>query len=176
MLRTSIGFLGLITHNQPVRQKHISQAALSMVTQHLSNRMHVFALFLSIQINIAPNHNRLPLILHGETPKNNTAQTVVCITTLSQSGRRPKLPPSEETQLLWAVCDVCDHQPQVLWRFSGSVKHLFSRPPLFWTETSDIVSGICWNHSFSSGVNTHIITRTTLDFAFCTCSSCSSSS
>lgn len=69
MLRTSIDFLGLITHNQPVRQKHISQAALSMVTQHLSNHMHVFALFLSFQINIAPNHNRLPLILHGETPK-----------------------------------------------------------------------------------------------------------
>lgn len=38
MLRTSTDFLGLITHNQPVRQKHISQAALSMVTQHLSNR------------------------------------------------------------------------------------------------------------------------------------------
>lgn len=41
MLRTSTGFLGLITHNQPVRQKHISQAALSMLTQHLSNHMHV---------------------------------------------------------------------------------------------------------------------------------------
>ena len=69
---------------------------------------------------------------------------------------------------------MCLSQPRVLYQRSGSLRVLRSilavlSTALFWTESSDVVPGICWSHSSSLGVtapSAPITTGTTLTFTF----------
>ena len=71
-------------------------------------------------------------------------------------------------------CYVCLPQPRVLYQRPGSLRVLRSilavpSTAVFWTESSDVVPGIYWSHSFSRGVtapSAPFTSGTTLAFTF----------
>ena len=71
-----------------------------------------------------------------------------------------------KNSLLTPVGDMCLPQPWVVHQSPGSLRVLRSIlavpiTALFWTESSDVVPGICWSHSSSLGVTAPSVPITT---------------